>query len=279
MGPWPRYRTADEVNMFENSPDNRPWPHADWPLFMLNHMPVGVVSVDSNLSINYMNPEAQRLTGYTLDEADGHYCGEILHGGYCGKNCPLRMVLTKGKSSLSVETTITTKERQLLPVRLYTSALFNSQGQLQGALEAFVDISEIKDLEKKHAHTLSLFAHDMKSPLIAIYGLADRLIAGKAGAVNGKQSKYLNIILNQVKRVQNLVFDFLDMTRSGDSEEKPAMSQIDLGEVLRALEVDYAELADQKGLDLQFVIQPDLPVVLGDPIVYPVFSATCWITP
>jgi len=49
-----------------------------------------------------------------------------------------------------------------------TAALLDEDGRLMGGLEAFHDISQLKALEREKANLMSMFAHDMKSPLIAI---------------------------------------------------------------------------------------------------------------
>jgi PAS domain S-box-containing protein len=180
---------------------NIKWPAPHFPEFVLHHLPSGLATVDANLHITYFNPSAERITGYKRAEAVGRYCGQVLQGGQCRFSCPLRTVLNREKTSVTVETTIQTKDGRTLSVNLRTAAMFDEGGALIGALESFSDISHIKKLEAERAQTLSIFAHDMKAPLISIEGFANRLIAGKAGQLNDKQKKYLNMVQTQSRQV------------------------------------------------------------------------------
>ena len=61
--------------------------------FVINSLPVAVATVDSEFKITGFNSWAEQLTGYSEKEAVGHYCGEILQGGMCKINCPLKAVI------------------------------------------------------------------------------------------------------------------------------------------------------------------------------------------
>ena len=49
--------------------------------FVIQSLPVAVVTVNAELQITNFNPWAEKLTGYSAKEAVGRYCGDILQGG------------------------------------------------------------------------------------------------------------------------------------------------------------------------------------------------------
>ena len=51
--------------------------------FVINSLPIAVVTVNAEFKITGFNSWAEQLTGYSEKEAIGHYCGEILRGGMC----------------------------------------------------------------------------------------------------------------------------------------------------------------------------------------------------
>ena len=53
--------------------------------FIINSLPVAVLTVDADLNITRFNPWTEEITGYQEEEAIGHHCGEILKGGICGQ--------------------------------------------------------------------------------------------------------------------------------------------------------------------------------------------------
>ncbi len=241
-----------------------PWPGPQWPQFILNNLPVGVMSVNAGLKVNYLNPRAVELTGRGLEESLGRHCGSVLQGGLCNQDCPLRKVISQERSSVNVETTLTRADGTHIPIKLRIAAMYDQQGKLVGAVELFNDISQIKRLEAERAQTLSMFAHDMKSPLITVGGLVDRLLQGRAGELAPKQQEYLSIIDSQIRRVQSMALDFLDTARLGKQGPKLVTGPVDLAGLLRALAHDYAPRLKEAGLDLDLDLPDSLPAVLAD---------------
>src|SRR6185503_13975053 len=68
----------------------------------------GVLAVDGERRITYLNPQAERLLGTTTDEARGRFCGDVLRpessdgsypGSYpCDDRCPLVHARSRGTS-------------------------------------------------------------------------------------------------------------------------------------------------------------------------------------
>ena len=87
-----------------------------------------------------------------------------------------------------LETTIRNKEGVHIPVRLSISALYDTAGTLIGGVEVIQDISDLKALERERANLISMFAHDMKSPLVSIQGFALRMLKQGRGDRGGQTS-------------------------------------------------------------------------------------------
>lgn len=139
--------------------------------FIIDSLPVAVVAVRPDLKITSFNPWAEEMTGYSAEKAMGRYCGEILQGGMCKTDCPLRTVINRQKPIVRVESTITNKYGETIPVSMNTAGLFDNDGKLIGGLEAFQDISYLKALEREKANLISMIAHDMKSSLVIMGGV------------------------------------------------------------------------------------------------------------
>jgi len=142
--------------------------------FVINSLPIAVATVSSEFKITGFNPWAEQLTGYLEKEAIGHYCGDILQGGMCKINCPLRAVIKKRQAVIRMDTNITDRSGKTIPVRINTAGLFDDEGRLLGGLEAFQDISRLKALEREKANLISMFAHDIKSSLTIIGGVCSQ---------------------------------------------------------------------------------------------------------
>ena len=156
--------------------------------FVIQSLPVAVATVNSQLNITGFNPSAEGLTVYSAEEALGRYCGEILQGGMCHSECPLRRVLHNQRRIVRIETTVRGKWGETIPVRMNTAALLDEDGKLIGGLEAFQDISRLKALQREKANLISMFAHDMKSPAVAIQGTRTSVELGANHAGNGQRN-------------------------------------------------------------------------------------------
>ncbi|MGM0665492.1 MAG: PAS domain-containing protein, partial [Thermodesulfobacteriota bacterium] len=61
--------------------------------FVIESLPVAVITVTPQRIITTFNSWARALTGYSEKEALGHYCGDLLQGGMCKVNCPLQTAI------------------------------------------------------------------------------------------------------------------------------------------------------------------------------------------
>jgi len=232
--------------------------------FIIQSLPVAVVTVDSQLKITGFNPWAEGLTGYSAEEAVGRYCGEILRGGMCHSECPLRRVLNNQHRIVRIETTVRSKRGETIPVMMNTAALLDEDGKLIGGLEAFQDIRRLKALEREKANLISMFAHDMKSPLVAIQGFAGRLLTGTSDMGEEKRDKYLEIIREEAGKLEFLVDDFLELSRLQTGKLKLNFSATSLDKQLLELFEAYQPRAAQVGIEFRLENKEALPIIEAD---------------
>lgn len=232
--------------------------------FLINSLPIAVVTVDSELKITRFNHWAEQLTGYSEKEAMGHYCGEILQGGMCKINCPLKAVIKKRQTVVQLDTTITDRSEKTIPVRMNTAGLFDDEGHLLGGLEAFQDISRLKALEREKANLISMFAHDIKSSLTTIGGFVLRLIKKGSSLDEEKKIKYLDIMKNETGKLSFLVNDFLEFSRLQTGKLKLEFFPTSLDKELIELFDAYQVKAKQAGINLKLENEAELPIIEAD---------------
>jgi PAS domain S-box-containing protein len=103
----------------------------------------------------------------------------------------------------------------------------------QMILLAIEDITELKKLERERKNLLSMFAHDMKKPVVVSEGFLSRLISGKAGELIKNQKDYLEIIHSELSKLSQLITDFLQFSRFEAMEYKPFKAPFNMEEELR----------------------------------------------
>lgn len=233
--------------------------------FVIDSLPVGVVTVNPKRIITSFNPWAETLTGYSEKEVLGRYCGDVLQGGMCKLHCPLTTAIYRRRPVLQTETTIQNKTGETVPVRMHTAALLDNKGGLIGAVEAFQDISSLKAMERERENLISMFAHDMKSSLSIIGGFALRLCRNAADLNEEKQGSYLDVIQREVHRLDSLVTDFLEFARLQTGQLKLQFESTRLDKEFIELFDAYQPRAMQSGIQLVLRNPGSLPLIDADP--------------
>ncbi len=112
---------------------------------------------------------------------------------------------------------------------------------------------------------LSRVSHELRSPLNAVYQYVTILLDGLAGEINDEQREYLGIALRNVKQLQTMIGDLLDVTRSKSGKLVVLPREMDLSKTIaEALDTLRPE-AQSKRLTLLTEIADDLPSACADP--------------
>ncbi|MBS3809238.1 MAG: sigma 54-interacting transcriptional regulator [Desulfobacterales bacterium] len=110
---------------------------------ILDEIPSGIVILDKNLRIRYMNRAISALTGYSPDEARTISCHNILRSRVCIKSCPAAQ-MTENTEPICKQSDLINRDRQKIPVRITLAPLREESGSLIGYMETVEDIRSIQ---------------------------------------------------------------------------------------------------------------------------------------
>jgi PAS domain S-box-containing protein len=232
--------------------------------FAIESLPVAVMTVDPELRITGFNSSAEEITGYSKEETEGKHCGEILRSELCKINCPLKTVLNHRESIVRTESMIHNKFGAIVPIRQHAAGLLDEDGALIGGLEAFVDISHSKALEREKANLISMFAHDMKSPLISIQGFVLRLLQNGVEIDEEKRKKYLKTVKLEASKLESLIDGFLEYSRLQTDKLNFNFTATSLDKELIEIYETYQTKGSQKGIQFELQNMETLPVIEAD---------------
>lgn len=105
----------------------------------LRTIPSGLFVVDKEMTIVYWNPAAERITGFSADEAVGQSCS-FLQGIPCAKSCGLYNPNVP-KPIIGANCTIVTKSGTKVNILKNMEHLRNSTGEVIGGIESFTDVT------------------------------------------------------------------------------------------------------------------------------------------
>ena len=116
---------------------------------ILDSVVEGVFTVDREFRITFFNAAAERITGFTAEEAVGRNCHDVFHATFCGLDCPLRQSLRAGRRVQNVEIDILSREGRRATISVCTAPLVDSSGAFQGGVETFRDVGAPRGKRRK----------------------------------------------------------------------------------------------------------------------------------
>lgn len=189
---------------------------------IINSMMNGLITADVKGSIRLVNEPAERMTGYTADELRGMNIDAIIvetqSGGPEG---PVTRSLHRGEKVFQREVLLIKKDGGKLPIVLNTSPLFDEEKRIQGTIALFLDIARIKRMEEKIVQLDKLaalgrfsssMAHEIRNPLAGI--VAGLQYLERVGGIKAEQADNIAFILSEVRRIDRLISDILNVVRA-----------------------------------------------------------------
>lgn len=117
---------------------------------VLDNVSVGVFTVNTDFKIISFNRAAEKLTGFTREEALGRRCYEIFRADMCfTDNCALKKAIDTHRNKIEERVRILSKSNDERPVQVTASVLKDPEGSVLGGVETFIDDRARSYLEKR----------------------------------------------------------------------------------------------------------------------------------
>lgn len=99
------------------------------------------------------------------------------------------------------------------PALMAATPVKDEGGTIAGAVLVLRDITRDKEIDTAKSEFVSLASHQLRTPLSMINWYADSMLAGRTGALNEEQKKYLGVIRDGNARMTALVGALLNVSR------------------------------------------------------------------
>jgi len=118
---------------------------------VIDHFPMPFFTVDTNLTITYMNEHLEKLTGYSSSEVVNRMrCSELLRSSHCHTDeCLLKLAMEKRTPVAGVRRVIHDREGREIPVAGHCSMITDSENRVIGGFKALRDITPLVEAEQK----------------------------------------------------------------------------------------------------------------------------------
>lgn len=109
----------------------------------------GVITVDLDWRITFINKAAQRITGFKADEAYSKSCKEVFQTNVCDTDCPLKKTFATGSPVINKSVCITNRNGRRIPISISTALLKDERHRIIGGVETFRDLDLARRLHKE----------------------------------------------------------------------------------------------------------------------------------
>lgn len=131
---------------------------------------------------------------------------------------------------------------------IISKELKNSNRSLQEAN------SQLRENDKLQKEFINMAAHELRTPIQPILGLTDVLLDGVS---DSHQSKLLNVIMRNARRLQRLSGDILDVSKIESSSLKLSRSPIELNEKIQTVVNDIENRSiSERNKNVRIIFQP-----------------------
>jgi len=112
---------------------------------------------------------------------------------------------------------------------------------------------------------LSHVSHELRSPLTSIYSFSTIIADGLAGDTTPQQGEYLQIILRNVRQLQSMIEDLLEVTQAQEGKLSVETQAVSINEAIEYAVDTLRGTATEKESALSFNPSADLPAAYADP--------------
>ena len=244
-----------------------------------------IIAIDADGVVTEFNPAAERLFGYTRDEAVGQEMAALIIPPSFREahRAGLTRQRETGESHIlerRLELAACNKANAEFPVELTITRL-----PLAGGRPAFIGF--VRDITERQQHErereallagereargeaveanrlkdefLTALSHEMRTPLNAVLGWAHLLLSGRLA--DDRRGEALRAILRNAEAQAKLVNDLLDMSAFVTGQARLDLAPVDLAQVVDAAVQTVRPSLDARRLDLAVAVAP--AVVHGD---------------
>ena len=223
----------------------------------------GVIAIDRQGDVTTMNPAAEMITGYTLNELVGRPYATLFSDPHFAS--PVLDTLAHGTEHLAQEVSFPARDRTI-ELSVTTSRIHNPNGELIGALVIFSDLTARKETQRRLAQTERLatlgelmagVAHEVRNPLTAIRGYVQIIRQQTSLPVH---QEYLSVVLKEIDSINKVIQQLLDFSRPRQSQWQQVLLNSLIEETLILVQTSCV----QARITFNFEQDTGLPAIVAD---------------
>lgn len=163
--------------------------------------------------------------------------------------------------------------RQMIKRNFSSRVSIKSNDEFESMATAFSKMAEAlekmdterRQIDRAKTEFLSITSHELRSPMTPMIAQLEMILKGYFGNLTRKQKESLDIVLNNTKRLDNIIVDFLEISRIEAARLKfNFVKKADLNKMLKALMEEMSKFMPEKKINLRLNAEK-LPIIEADP--------------
>jgi len=235
---------------------------------IVSQVPDGIFAVRPDLTVDWINETAGRLTGWDPEQAAGHPADEVVPARSTDRK-PLDhraafMEASRTGTAVHRVGTLRARDGQERSVVISYTTLADSVDGFEVGVAA---VREIAD-EGARDEQIADLGHELRSPLTAILGYTGLMLGAAPGSLDAeRQAEFLARIAASGDYMLRLVNNLLDLRRMESGAEPLLPTPLPIDRILQLVVAMSRPRATEKGIGVSLDVPADLPTVLSDELL------------
>lgn len=234
---------------------------------IVSQVPDGIFAVRPDLTLEWLNDTASRLTGWDPDQAAGRRADDVVQarrqdGTLVDHHEAFLRAASSGKTIHEAATLKDRTGQERSVIISYTSLTDSTEG-FEVGVAAVREINE----DSRDAQIADL-GHELRSPLTAILGYTGLMLGAAPGSLDAeRQAEFLARIAASGDYMLRLVNNLLDLRRMESGAEQLQPSSLHVDRILQLVVAMARPRATEKQIDLALDIESGLRPILTDELL------------
>lgn len=212
----------------------------------------GLLVLDADNCILTANAVAESMLDFRLSQAQGQAIGEKRLTNRLWRCISDLVSEDEFTARDSVDIPDPTQLGGVLSIQALAARVHDDSGNIIGTVIALRDITAITEVERMKARFMAGVTHELKTPLSIIQLHTNNLQAYHGRLPEQKRTEFLSAIQSQVRLLEHLVEDVLELSYLDAGESKGKRQRVDLVAMANEVISDLRPLADRKQVELRW---------------------------
>ena len=261
-----------------------------------------IIGADLGGAVTSWNAGAERILGWSAEDACGRTLGTVLAGGAAGPSgqgsgqaldaeldaelADVVATLVAGTAWVDRDWDVDTRDGARITLALRLTARRTADGTVVGWIAVGEDVTEqrrteaalrdaldrqqqavqrLEELDAVKTSFVQSVSHELRTPLTSVLGYTDMLVGEQLGPLNPQQGKMLTAVSRNGRRLLTLIEDLLTLSRIEQRAFTTDPTRLDLRSAVRRGCEAVALQAEAASVALDVDLGADEVPVIGDP--------------